>query len=54
VRYTKAAIRRGLALTVREAAMEEAVFQAETLETEDCKEGIAALLEKRTPLFSGR
>jgi enoyl-CoA hydratase/carnithine racemase len=54
VRYTKAAIRRGLALTVREAAMEEAVAQAETLATEDCKEGIAALLEKRTPVFTGR
>jgi enoyl-CoA hydratase/carnithine racemase len=54
VRYTKAAIRRGLALTVREAAMEEAVFQAETLATEDCKEGITALLEKRTPVFTGR
>jgi enoyl-CoA hydratase/carnithine racemase len=54
VRYTKAAIRRGLALTVREAAMEEAVYQAETLATEDCKEGIAALLEKRMPVFTGR
>jgi enoyl-CoA hydratase/carnithine racemase len=54
VRYTKAAIRRGLALTVREAAMEEAVFQAETLGTDDAKEGIAALLEKRTPVFTGR
>ncbi len=54
VRYTKAAIRRGLALTVREAAMEEAVAQAETLATDDCKEGITALLEKRTPVFTGR
>lgn len=54
VRHTKAAIRRGLALTVREAAMEEAVAQAETLATEDCKEGIAALLEKRAPVFTGR
>lgn len=54
VRHTKAAIRRGLALTVREAAMEEAVAQAETLATEDCKEGIAALLAKRTPVFTGR
>jgi enoyl-CoA hydratase/carnithine racemase len=54
VRYTKAAIRRGLALTVREAAMEEAVFQAETVATDDAKEGIAALLEKRAPVFTGR
>jgi enoyl-CoA hydratase/carnithine racemase len=54
VRATKAAIRRGLALTVREAAREEAVAQAETLATADCAEGIAALLEKRTPVFTGR
>ena len=54
VRHTKAAIRRGLALTVREAAQQEAVAQAETLATEDCREGIAALLEKRTPVFTGR
>lgn len=54
VRHTKAGIRRGLALTVREAAMEEAVAQAETLATEDCKEGIAALLAKRAPVFTGR
>jgi enoyl-CoA hydratase/carnithine racemase len=54
VRHTKAAIRRGLALTVREAAMAEAVAQAETIATDDAKEGIAALLEKRTPVFTGR
>jgi enoyl-CoA hydratase/carnithine racemase len=54
VRHTKAAIRRGLALTVREAAREEAVAQAETLATADCAEGIAALLEKRPPAFTGR
>jgi enoyl-CoA hydratase/carnithine racemase len=54
VRATKAGIRRGLALTVREAAREEAVAQAETLATADCTEGIAALLEKRAPVFTGR
>jgi enoyl-CoA hydratase len=54
VRATKAAIRRGLALTVREAAREEAVAQAETLATADCAEGIAALLAKRAPVFTGR
>ncbi|HEX5059030.1 MAG TPA: enoyl-CoA hydratase/isomerase family protein [Kofleriaceae bacterium] len=54
VRATKAAIRRGLALTVREAAREEAVAQAETLATADCAEGIAALLAKRPPVFTGR
>ncbi len=54
VRATKAAIRRGLALTVREAAREEAVAQAETIATADAAEGIAALLAKRTPVFTGR
>jgi enoyl-CoA hydratase/carnithine racemase len=54
VRATKAAIRRGLGLAVREAAREEAIAQAETLATEDAKEGIAALLAKRTPQFTGR
>jgi enoyl-CoA hydratase/carnithine racemase len=53
VRHTKAAIRRGLALTVREAAREEAVAQAETLATQDSAEGIAALLAKRPPIFTG-
>jgi enoyl-CoA hydratase/carnithine racemase len=54
VRATKAAIRRGLALSVREAAREEAVAQAATLATDDCREGIAALLAKRAPVFTGR
>jgi enoyl-CoA hydratase/carnithine racemase len=54
VRATKAAIRRGLALSVREAARQEAVAQAITVDSEDCREGVAALLEKRTPNFVGR
>jgi len=54
VRATKAAIRHGLDLHVREAARAEAFAQAETLATEDCKEGIAALLGKRAPVFTGR
>jgi enoyl-CoA hydratase/carnithine racemase len=54
VRATKAAIRAGLAMTVREAAREEANAQAMTIATDDAKEGIAALLAKRTPNFSGR
>lgn len=54
VRATKAAIRRGLDLQIREAARLEAFAQAETLVTEDCKEGIAALLGKRAPQFTGR
>src|SRR5580704_11489025 len=54
VRATKAAIRRGLALHVREAAHAEAYAQAETLATDDAREGIAALLAKRPPRFTGR
>jgi enoyl-CoA hydratase/carnithine racemase len=54
VRATKAAIRRGLALDPRTAAAAEAHAQAATLDTEDCREGIAALLAKRAPVFTGR
>jgi enoyl-CoA hydratase len=54
VRATKAAIRRGLELHVREAARLEAFAQAETLATDDAREGIAALLGKRDPDFKGR
>lgn len=54
VRATKAAIRRGLPLHVREAARAEAFAQAETLATDDAREGIAALLAKRPPVFTGR
>ena len=53
VRATKAAIRRGLELHVREAAQAEAYAQAETLATDDAREGIGALLAKRAPNFTG-
>lgn len=54
VRATKQAIRRGLELHVREAAHAEAFAQAESVAMEDSREGIAALLEKRPPVFTGR
>jgi enoyl-CoA hydratase/carnithine racemase len=54
VRETKRAIRRGLALEVREAARAEAHVQAASITMDDAREGIAALLEKRAPKFTGR
>ncbi|MEP6866118.1 MAG: enoyl-CoA hydratase/isomerase family protein [Deltaproteobacteria bacterium] len=54
VRATKAAIRRGLALDIRAAARAESVTQAESVVMDDAREGIAALLAKRAPVFTGR
>jgi enoyl-CoA hydratase/carnithine racemase len=53
VRATKRAIQRGLDLHVRDAARLEAFAQAETVATDDAREGIAALLAKRPPKFTG-
>ena len=53
VRATKYAIQRGLALQIRDAARLEAFAQAETVATEDAREGIAALLARRPPKFRG-
>jgi enoyl-CoA hydratase/carnithine racemase len=54
VRETKAAIRRALELDVRAGAKLESYGQAETVATDDAREGIAALLAKRAPVFTGR
>jgi enoyl-CoA hydratase/carnithine racemase len=54
VRATKRAIQRGLGLQVRDAARLEAYAQAESLATDDAREGIAALLAKRPPNFTGK
>ena len=54
VRATKAAIRRGLGLEVRAAARAEAHEQAASLTMDDAREGMAALLAKRKPVFTGR
>ena len=54
VRATKTGIRRGLALDPKEAARAEAHLQAQSLAMDDAREGIAALLAKRAPTFTGR
>jgi enoyl-CoA hydratase/carnithine racemase len=54
VKQMKASIRRGLRWEIREAALEEASLQAASLGTDDAKEGVAAILEKREPEFTGR
>jgi enoyl-CoA hydratase/carnithine racemase len=54
VRETKRAIRRGLGLQIRDAARAESYPQAESVATADAAEGIAALLGKRTPVFTGK
>jgi enoyl-CoA hydratase/carnithine racemase len=54
VRALKQSLYRGLAWDPRSAARAEAFAQAATLATEDAREGIRALLEKREPHFVGR
>lgn len=54
VRMMKRTFYEGLQWDPRGAAWKEAWAQAATLETSDAKEGIAALLDKRTPEFTGR
>jgi enoyl-CoA hydratase len=53
VRLMKQSLYRGLAWDPRSAAHAEAFAQAATLATEDAREGIRALLEKREPAFRG-
>lgn len=54
VQQMKASIRRGLGWKIREAALEEAGLQAASLDTADAAEGIASILQKREPEFTGR
>jgi enoyl-CoA hydratase/carnithine racemase len=54
VRWTKRSIYRHLDWDPVEAARFEAHVQSRSFETEDHREGVAALLEKREPVFRGR
>jgi enoyl-CoA hydratase/carnithine racemase len=54
VRETKRSLYRGLGWDPRGGAYAEAFAQAESLTTADAAEGIAALLAKRPPVFTGR
>jgi len=54
IRLMKKTFYEGMGWDVRAAAMREARSQAITVDTEDAREGMAALLEKRDPEFHGR
>lgn len=54
VRSMKRALYANMDWNPRHAARTEAALQAESLQTADAKEGMRALLEKRTPEFHGR
>lgn len=53
-RLTKRSLTQGLAWEPKVAAYREAYAQAVTVDTDDAKEGVRALLEKRDPEFRGR
>ena len=54
VRLTKRAIYQGNAHTLDDALALESAQQSQTFATDDAKEGIRAIMEKRTPVFRGR
>jgi enoyl-CoA hydratase/carnithine racemase len=54
VRLMKQTMYQNLEWNPRTAAFREAFAQAATVDSADCKEGVAALLEKRAPVFTGR
>ena len=54
VRWTKKSIYNGLNWDPAKAAEYEAHVQSRTMETEDFREGISALLSRREPKFQGK
>jgi enoyl-CoA hydratase/carnithine racemase len=54
VRWTKRLVYAGVGWDPRQHARAEALYQSRTFETDDFREGVAALLGKREPKFSGR
>ncbi|HXX48916.1 MAG TPA: enoyl-CoA hydratase/isomerase family protein [Myxococcota bacterium] len=54
VRWTKRSLYQNVDWDPVSAAQAEAHAQSRTLETEDSKEGVQALLQKREPVFRGR
>lgn len=54
VRSIRATLREGLVERVRAATAREAAEQARLMQTEDFREGVRAISERRSPTFSGR
>ncbi len=54
VRWTKRSIYQGLDWNPPRAARHEALVQSRSMETQDFREGVAALLGRRSPKFHGR
>jgi enoyl-CoA hydratase/carnithine racemase len=53
VRSIRATLRRGLVENVRQALAHERTEQMALATTEDCREGIRASIQRRTPMFHG-
>lgn len=54
VRKVKEAVLKGLALPLPQALEQELMYAAEVFATEDAREGPAAFIEKREPIWKGR
>ncbi|NWG71593.1 MAG: enoyl-CoA hydratase/isomerase family protein [Parvularculaceae bacterium] len=52
--FTKRAMRKAQHGALRDAIAFEAMLQREALKSEDCREGVIALFQKRKPAFKGR